>query len=459
MMSVRSTRTPDAPNWFESFLFLALMSGPPKFRGRDLSASLTGVIDLVVVIHIVIWACGGLWVLARLYPAAVRRGVVPSANPAQAIGALFIAALTLSLRDSPGILLSGFTLGQFAVMLGFAWVFTHRFGTSACLRHLFIGVTVLALATVAATFLAPGLVGTDETNVSVQGARIGGDFIAGTANVAVTGIVLCLSSVPPLRGPMFWGALSLFSALLVASRTRTAYVALVAFLTIGFVCGKRLPVRRLLLPLAAVILGVVFMDAFASTTDYVLRERESIQTMSDRIPLWQHLTSVVMRESPLTGLGYYAASRLLATEYNASLGTAHSVFFEVLVGGGIVGAALYVLLCASLIWFAVKLLRKTSGQPEALASAGLLSVALVMGITSETALHAGPLGFAFWSTTALIPRLSRGAARERMAREQQLHAGSSTLRAGPRIVSPVMNRQADRHSSIHVLVGQPERPR
>ena len=144
-----STRVAHTPNWFESLLFLALMSGPPKFRERDPFASLAGAIDLVVVMHVAIWTCGGLWVLARLYPAALRRGVVPSVNPAQAIGALFIAALTLSLWESPGILLTAFTLGQFAVMLGFVWVFTHRFGTSACLRHLFIGVSVLALVTVA----------------------------------------------------------------------------------------------------------------------------------------------------------------------------------------------------------------------------------------------------------------------------------------------------------------------
>ena len=82
----------------------------------------------------------------------LRRGIVPAVNPAQAVGALFIGALTLSLWESPGFFLTAFTLGQFAVMLSFVWVFTHRFGTSACLRHLFIGVSLLALATVATLF-------------------------------------------------------------------------------------------------------------------------------------------------------------------------------------------------------------------------------------------------------------------------------------------------------------------
>src|SRR6187200_1637690 len=142
MTSDPSARVEHAPSWFDSLLFLALMSGPPNFRDRDPYASLNGELDPVAMIQIGVWACGGLWVLARLYPAVLRRGVIPSVNLAQAIGALFIAALTLSLLESPGILLTAYTLGQFAVMLSFVWVFTHRFGTLACLRHLFIGVTI-----------------------------------------------------------------------------------------------------------------------------------------------------------------------------------------------------------------------------------------------------------------------------------------------------------------------------
>ena len=437
MTSSPSTRVAQAPSWFESLLFFALMSGPPKFRGRDPFASLEGAIDLVVVVHLVIWACGGLWVLTRLYPVAMRRGVVPSVNPAQAIGALFIASLTLSLWQSPGILLTTFTLGQFAVMLGFVWVFTHRFGTSACLRHLFIGVSVLALATVASLYVAPGFVMADDS-FSFGETRLLADTIADTGSVAVIGLVLCLSSVPPLRGPLFWGALSLFGGLLVASRTRSAYIALLVFLVIGFVHGKRLRVRRLVLPLAALALSFFLMDALSSTTDYLVRDRESVQSMSDRVPLWQHLTSAVMRDAPITGLGYYAASRVVATEYNPSLGNAHSVFFEVLVGGGVLGAALYLVLCASLVTFAVRLLWFASGQATAVATAGLLSVVLLMGIVTPAALQAGPLGFTFWLSTALLPSLSREAARARIAGEQRLHAWTGT-----RARVAVMRRQAE----------------
>jgi hypothetical protein len=121
------------------------MSGPPKFRGRDPSASLTGAIDLVVLVHLAVWTCGGLWVLARLYPQCCGAASSLPLNRAQALVRCSsrVDAVRLAIA---GTLLTAFTLGQFAVMLSFIWVFTHRFGTSACLRHLFIGVSVLAVS-------------------------------------------------------------------------------------------------------------------------------------------------------------------------------------------------------------------------------------------------------------------------------------------------------------------------
>src|SRR4029453_3195341 len=199
VMPSSSTRVADAPKWFDSLIFLALMSGPPKFRGRDPSASLTGAIDVVVLVHLAVWTCGGLWVLARLYPAVLRRGRVPPVNAAQALGWLFIAALTLSAGESPGPLLTAFTLGQFAVMLSFVWVFTHRFGTSACLRHLFLGVSLLAVMIVASLVIAPALVGGEravEAGIVLGQTRIVGNNLTDVGSVAVIGLVFCLSSVP-----------------------------------------------------------------------------------------------------------------------------------------------------------------------------------------------------------------------------------------------------------------------
>ena len=434
VMTSTATRAADGPSWFDSLLFVTLMSGPPRFRGRDPYASLTGAIDLVVIVHVAVWACGALWVLARLYPSVLRRGLVPAVNPSQAVGALFIASLMLAMPESPGLLLTAYTLGQFAVMLSFTWVFTHRFGAAACLRHLFITVSLLAVAIVTALVFAPELVAGEtavETGIVIGQTRIVGGHLADLGNVAVVGLVLCLCGVPPLRGPFFWVALSLFGGLLFASRTRSSYVALMAFLVIGFTQGRGLRVRQLLVPLVALGFGLFVIDAMTSMSEFLVRSPESISTLSDRIPLWQHLTSTVMREAPLTGLGYYAASRVHATEYNPGLGDAHSAFFEVLVGGGLLAAALYLVLCGVLIWFSVRLLSLARDRPSAVAAVGLLSAALMSGLTQGEALHAGPMGFAFWSTTALLPGLLREANRARKAAEPRPHVRKSDLRLRP----------------------------
>jgi hypothetical protein len=397
------------------------MSGPPKFRDRDMTASLSGAVDSVVLLHICVWLCGGLWVLARLYPSLLRRGTVPAVNRVQVIGALLIAALSLSLWQSPGFLLTAFTLGQFAVMLCFAWVFTDRFGPSTYLRYLFAGVCVLALMLIAAAFLTPELV----IWGSSAGPRFRGERIASTGAVAVMGLVLCLANIPPLRSATYWGSVVVFGVLLATSRMRTAYVAMLAYLVVGWVFGRRLRVRTLAPLLVVFSVGLFLLDAWVPTTTYIVRETYSIETMSDRIPLWRHLTNVVMRDEPLIGLGYFAASRVVAPQYNARLGTAHSAFFEYLVGGGLVGATLYLVLCASLLWYAGRLLSAASGQPGAVAAVGLLVVVLVMGITSTEATHAGPVGFTFWSMTALLPTMCRNAESHAVFHTQRLSVRSA----------------------------------
>ena len=75
-------------------------------------------------------------------------------------------------------------------MLSFAWLFVHRFGVSAYLRHLFVGISVLALMIAAAAFVAPELV--------FAGTRLRGELIADTGTVAALGLVFCLSNVPSL---------------------------------------------------------------------------------------------------------------------------------------------------------------------------------------------------------------------------------------------------------------------
>jgi O-antigen ligase len=162
-------------------------------------------------------------------------------------------------------------------------------------------------------------------------------------------------------------------------------------------------VRRVIPMLLVAALGFLAFDAWSSATAYVVREQGSVETLSDRFPLWAHLTTTVMREAPVIGLGYYSASRVVGPEYNPALGDAHSVFFETLVGGGLIGAGAYLVLAGALTLYAVRLLMAVQGDPVMVAAIGLLITTLLLGTTSSQAIQPGPLGFSFWLLTALLP--------------------------------------------------------
>ncbi len=218
---------------------------------------------------------------------------------------------------------------------------------------------------------------------------------------------------------------------------RTAYAALVAYLVIGLMFGRGLRVRPLVGVFVAVSVGLLLIEVFAPAATYVVRETQDIESLNDRIPLWSFLTEAVMRDEPVIGLGYFAASRVLGPQYNEDLGTAHSVFFEVLVGGGLVGAVSYLLFCASLLWYAGRLLRAAPERPETIVTVGLLAFCLVVGLTSTEAAHAGPVGFTFWCMTAVLPAVCREAEYEAVLRATRVRSRGIT-------------------SPVHALHGRPE---
>ncbi len=296
-------------------------------------------------------------------------------------------------------MLTGFVLAQFAILFAFAAVFVGRFGVSAYFKHMFAGVVGLVLLVCLAAVAMPDLV------LAGGMGRFRGDLFVGPGGLGVIGLVLCLSNTPKLKWYVFWAMIGLCGLLLAASQTRTCYVAVMVYLAIGFVCGRGLRVRKLVPLLAALVTGLLFFDALSPASEFVIRDRTTLETLSDRGPLWDFLIDQVMREEPLTGLGYFSASRVLAPMHNPSLGDAHSIYLEVIVGGGLLGAGLFLGLCLMLLITAGRLLLAGTNRAQAVSAVGLFCATLVMGFTSSSALHGGPVGFTFWSTTALLPAL------------------------------------------------------
>jgi len=135
------------------------------------------------------------------------------------------------------------------------------------------------------------------------------------------------------------------------------------------------------------------------------RSAEIVASLSHRFGVWRQLTAISLRHPPWFGLGYYSASRIHGPEYNPFLGTAHSMFFEVLSGGGLVSFALFLALCVTLSTYTVRLLY-LSRDRFSFAYAALFIACLLLGFTGET-IDSGPLAISFWCSAAVLPRLHK----------------------------------------------------
>src|SRR5205823_2724554 len=185
--------------------------------------------------------------------------------------------------------------------------------------------------------------------------RLYGELIASTGVVSVLAIVLLLTGVRRIWKPIPLSLLALFFCLLVLSFMRTAYVTTLVFLALVILRRPYIkPLRRFSYCFFALLLMLSAFGRIPSVSRY--RSPETISTLSDRTGLWRHLTAVTLDQSPWFGLGYYSASRIYGPEYNPLLGTAHSMFFEVLSGGGLVSFALFLALCVTVSAYAVRLL-------------------------------------------------------------------------------------------------------
>jgi hypothetical protein len=383
------------PRFVDLLVFLLLMSGPPQFRVRDPAASLRGETDAAILFKLAVWGCGALWLFVRLYPLLVERGIVPRFYPPQTLSALLVLVLSAGIVIAPGPALTAFSVFQIAVVVGFALVFVQLYGPATYVRYLFLGLVLLAVAIVLAWVLNPELV--------VRRDRVRGDLIAPTGGVAVMSLAIALSGAVTVGKKTVYAVVGLCFLLLIAAQTRTAFAAFLPCLALGWVFRYRLPMKKLLPAMLVAVLAAGLFDKLTVGQQYVIREERSLATMSDRIPLWGHLLRTMVRESPVIGLGYFSASRLYGPQYNPRLGDAHSAFIEVLVGGGLIGGLLFFALYGALLRYALRLLVHGRDQPLAFTVLSLFVIVFLLSITATDGIQGGPIGFTFWSLTALLP--------------------------------------------------------
>ena len=330
-----------------TLLFLLMYSGPPRFRIRDGEASLRGDIDWVVVLHVLVWGLAGAWVLFQIGKRGGGKSLVTRLRLPQILGLAMIALLAISAVISKAPALSAFKIYQMAICLLFTQLFVQRFGYASCLKNIFWGTALLCGTIAVFAFLAPDLVwiGSD---FNPDPSRLKGDLIAPTGPVSALAIILLLTGVRRIWRVLPLALLSLFLWLLVFSLMRTAYLVILGFFVLVLVKRPNAKsVKQLAYLASALVLTAYSYHLLPSLSKY--RQPEDIANLGDRLGLWRYLSNITLTHSPWLGLGYYSASRIYGPQYNLGLGSAHSMFFEILSGGGVLSFSLFIALCGLLV--------------------------------------------------------------------------------------------------------------
>jgi len=405
------------PTLAAAAIFLLALSGPPRLRIRDPESSLRGDMDWVVILHLVVWGAAGLWVLWQIAKRFQARRPLLRLPLPQILGLVMILGLAASVWVSDAPLFTAFKVYQMLVSLLLAQIFMERFGVWTSLKAMLWGNTLLCIVITGCAFLLPDEVWT-ASEFNPDPSRLFGDLIAPTGVVSVLAIILLLTSVRKVWKVLPLALLTLFLGLLALSLMRTAYVT--AFVFFALVLLKRpniKPLRRVAYLLGASLVMLYVCDRLPSVSQY--RDPETVTNMGDRVGLWRHLTTVTLNQSPWFGLGYYSASRIHGPEYNPGLGTAHSMFIEVLSGGGVLSFAPLIALCVTLSTYAVRLLYLRRDR-FSFAASSLFIACLLLGFTGEE-LDSGPVAMGFWFCAAVLPLLYEQSLKQARAVCRPLH--------------------------------------
>src|SRR6266480_3383642 len=183
--------------------------------------------------------------------------------------------------------------------------------------------------------------------------------------------------------------------------------------------GHKSCLKKLAYLACALTLALYAYHRLPSISQY--RQPEDVANLGDRIGLWSYLSNITLTQSPWLGLGYYSASRVYGPEYNPGLGSAHSMFFEILIGGGVLSLALFIALCILLSVYAVYLLYRNKDHLS-FAVATLFFASIIFGSMGDE-IDSGPVAMCFWYSASALPLLyERSLKRTPQARGVQTHA-------------------------------------
>jgi O-antigen ligase len=314
------------------------------------------------------------------------------------LGLLMILFLGISTFVSDAPLLTAFKVGQILVSLLFTWIFVHRYGIAKSIDYVFLGCTFLCIAIAVSVFAAPDLVlFSDEGNL-----RLRGDPIAVMGTVGTFSTILLVIKRRRIPTMVFWPLLAILCTLLAFSLTRHAWFLVFASLLLYFVRQSKGTLVRILGFLFLLVFPLVFFSYILPALQE-FRATDSIATLTGRTDLWVYLVGITILRSPWIGLGYYSASRVLGIDFNPGMGTAHSTFVEVFLGGGLLSLIPCVALFFLLTRKAFQLLSKEKTDLEFLS--GMLFIVTIVICLLGGDFASGEIGIMFWSLAAALPAM------------------------------------------------------
>jgi O-antigen ligase len=387
------------PDLIVTVLCLLLFTGPPKFRVRDPQASLSGLLDPSLILNVLVWLAGGTWVAVRAWRAWTDRRFRIPLFLSHGFAAPVVALLGVSTLVSLDPKVTAFKVFQITVAVLFTAFFIESYGIERFLKILLAGCAVLCTLIVVCSAVAPDLV----LSVSETGApRLRGEAIADAGVVAVLGTILLFTTRRKLSLTTFLLLSMLFGSVLFFSLARIAWLAVAVFFAIAVLKRPRIHTMKWIYAFWVAVIVALLVGAVSQVD--MLRDPESVSDLSGRLGLWAYLGTVTLSQSPWLGLGYFAASREIGMEYDPELGSGHSIFFDVFVGGGIVTECAFLVLVSAMMVYAFKLLWRRRDS-ESFAVSNLMIAAFLVGAVGAN-IDSSPFGFTFWALVTMLPLLT-----------------------------------------------------
>jgi len=353
------------------------------WRVRPQDASLSGSIDLSVVIELMIYGVVGALLVLRLID--LPRGPQPSVLMTALW--LYVFAMGLSVVLSPYRLLATTRAGQLVVVALLATVVArsarrldiHRF------LHLYVAVAVVVVPL--------GLALQFPASVRAEQGRfrwlyvhpvIAANFLGIALVIAVSYLLLTRGSdrIFLWRRWAYWAAAIVIAGALLSTETRGAILAAGAACVVAAVVSR--PSRwvdTLVIGIAGVTAALILSSE--QLLSFLLRGEgvAQLETLNSRTDVWAQASELV-GQAPWLGHGFMAARGLFLDQFG--LGGAHNAVFEVLVNAGIVGFLAWLAMLVATVVSSIRFARQRSARSRADAPivCGLLTFLFVNAVTT-----------------------------------------------------------------------------